>query len=148
MQNIKIALKDGAKMPSSESNEAAGWDVYLHSIKKDFQANNLETRKTYCGLGISVEIPKGYYLKLVPRSSITKHEDWVMQNSPGIIDSDFRGEIQMRFISSSYSDFPYKIGDRIGQLILCKKYDLQWEQVEALKESQRGKGGFGSTGME
>lgn len=95
------------------------------------------------GTGIAVEIPEGYVGLVFPRSSISKLEDFLLKNSVGIIDSGYRGEIMMRF---SKSHEHYNIGDKIGQLIILPYPMIQLEEVEELSSTDRGLGGFGSTG--
>ena len=100
------------------------------------------------GTGISLEIPEGYVGLLVLRSSISKL-GWMLSNSVGIIDSDFRGEIMFSFTRLYNSEriwTPYSEGSRIGQIVLVKHYSDDIEEVQELNETVRGEGGFGSTG--
>lgn len=148
MINLKIKLthKD-ASTPTRATEHSGGWDVFAADIIKesdDFYIVNL---------GFQLEIPEGYKLTLVPRSSITKTK-WIQQNSPGLGDCDFRGTYQYRFrcIPNSmvsafdYQNFPYNVGDRIGQIYLEKVIPIQFEKVDELSKTERGDGGFGSTG--
>ena len=96
------------------------------------------------GTGIAVEIPEGYVGLVFPRSSISKLEDFYLKNSVGVIDSGYRGEIMMRFCKSH--EF-YKTGDKIGQLIILPYPTIYLEEVEELSSTERGEGGFGSTGI-
>lgn len=120
----------------------AGWDLSAHSLKK------LDMNGTVMFLtGIAVEMPPGYFGLLRPRSSICK--SGMVFNSSGVIDSGYRGEIgvPMRIIatpelSSSY----YEKGSRIAQLIILPLPDVSFVQVDSLSDSERGAGGFGSTG--
>ena len=93
--------------------------------------------------GLALEIPKGHVGLLFPRSSVYKTEQR-LANSVGVIDSGYRGEIMMKF---SRSMNQYKIGDRIGQLIIIPYPQVEFEEVEELSETNRGSGGFGSTGV-
>ena len=93
--------------------------------------------------GLAMEIPKGYVGLLFPRSSVYKTEQR-LANSVGVIDSGYRGEIMMKF---SRSINQYKIGDRIGQIIIMPYPQIQFEEVKELSETIRGTGGFGSTGV-
>ena len=117
-------------------------------------------------LGFALAIPEGYKACLSPRSSFTKTM-WVMQNSPAQIDSDYRGEVMLKFraipskvITQSgygvqekkqpktlYTAFPYKVGDRVAQMWFEKVVDFSFTEVTELNETQRGEGGFGSTGV-
>jgi dUTP pyrophosphatase len=117
-------------------------------------------------LGFATEIPEGYKACLAPRSSFTKFM-WLMQNSPAQIDSDYRGEWMLKFkaiptkvITHSgygaqakkqpimlFSAFPYKVGDRVAQMWLERVNKFEFEEVETLDTTDRGEGGFGSTGI-
>ena len=149
---MKIKFKrfhEDAVFPERATEYAGGWDVVATNIAKaegsDFAV---------CNLGFGLEIPQGYRLTLVPRSSLTK-TDWVLQNSPGLGDSDFTGEYKFKFrcIPSEvigdklyYQNFPYKEGDRIGQVYLEQIIPMDFEEVEELSKTERGEGGYGSTG--
>ena len=142
-------LHPDATIPKQGTEFSGGWDVTTTSIEyvnKDF---------VVCKLGFALEIPNGYKLTLVPRSSLTKTK-WILQNTPGLGDSDYRGEYQYRFralpkgvnifgINLEYDKFPYDLGDRIGQVYLEKVIPLEFEVVDELEDSDRGEGGFGST---
>ena len=93
--------------------------------------------------GLAIEIPEGHVGLLFPRSSVYKTEQR-LANSVGVIDSGYRGEIMMKF---SRSINQYKIGDRIGQIIIMPYPQIQFEEVKELSETIRGTGGFGSTGV-
>jgi dUTP pyrophosphatase len=133
-------LKENAKLPTKGSVEAGAYDVYATSIE-------YIGRDTFSyGLGFAVEIPNGYRLMIVPRSSFTK-TNYLMQNTPAIIDSDFRAEISLRFRSLSATKVPpYGIGERIAQCYLEKVIDIEFEETSTLTDSERGSGGYGSTG--
>ena len=128
-----------------------------------------------CKLGFACELPEGHKLTLVPRSSLTGTQ-WVLQNSPGLGDFNYRGEYQFRFRAIpngikefgnfitrfiyklrgldvpkyylSYPEFPFKVGDRIGQVYLETVIPTTWTKVDELGDTVRGAGGFGSTGNE
>lgn len=147
---VKIKkLHPNAVVPQRASELAGGWDVVcteIEQVSEDF---------VICKLGFALELPKGYKLTLVPRSSLTKTK-WIVQNSPGLGDEDYRGEYQFRFRAIPdhimyfsrelvYPEFPYKVGDRIGQVYLEEVIPIEFEIVEELSETDRGDGGFGST---
>jgi dUTP pyrophosphatase len=96
------------------------------------------------GTGIAVEIPYGYVGLVFPRSSVSKLEDFYLKNSVGVIDSGYRGEIMLRFNKSNTS---YQVGDKIGQLIIIPYPTIYLEEVKELSNTERGEGGFGSTGI-
>lgn len=97
--------------------------------------------------GVALEIPEGYLGLVFPRSSVTNKE-LLLKNSVGVIDSGYRGEIKFRFYPyNGYNTFKkYYIGDRIGQLLIIPYPKINFVEVEELSDSQRGEGGFGSTG--
>lgn len=131
-----------AQLPVKGSEHAACFDVYATSVTAEYGGI-----VTY-GLGFATEIPVGYMGILVPRSNITKHK-WVMNNSTGIIDSDYRGEWMMKLnsIGGVYEALPYAVGDRIGQIYFIPILPTTFVEVSSLDDSIRGEGGFGSTGI-
>lgn len=133
-------LRPDAKIPTMATPESGAYDVYAASITMQPPNLNVYT-------GLALEIPQGYRAILVPRSSITKTR-WILQNSPGLGDSDFRGEYMYVFanIGPTPPSIPFKKGDRIGQLYLEKIIPIDFVEVEELSSTDRGEGGFGSTG--
>ncbi len=101
-----------------------------------------------CSLGFVTAIPEGYYFKVVPRSGLALWEGLSIVNSPGTIDSGYRNDWMAIVINLSNADVTLKKGDRICQIILTKMIDYKFEEVNELPESDRGQGGFGSTGKE
>jgi dUTP pyrophosphatase len=97
---------------------------------------------------LSVEIPKGYEIQVRPRSGLAVNHGVGILNSPGTIDSDYRGEIKIILINLGKEKFSVKRGDRIAQLVVSKVYTANLIQSDELNHSQRGKGGFGHTGKE
>ena len=116
----------------------------------DLTAVSVETTDDYYeyGTGLAMEIPRGYVGLIFPRSSISK-KDLSLANSVAVIDSGYRGEIKLRF-NALKPDWPMKIyeaGDRVGQLVVVPYPQVQLAEVEELSESDRGEGGFGSSGQ-
>jgi dUTP pyrophosphatase len=145
-----------AQVPSYAKEGDAGMDVMATSIISD-----TPTQITY-GLGIALEIPNGFVGLVFPRSSIRK-TGLQLSNSVGVIDSGYRGEIQatfnktfggegmydeMKVNNASHTNVNdwYKVGDRIVQIIIIPHPEIQFEEVSELSDSDRGEGGFGSTG--
>ena len=130
-----------ATMPTKAHPTDVGWDLTATSEKV---VNEKDYGYIEYGTGLSVTPPLGYYAKIVPRSSISKTGLW-LANSIGTIDPDYTGELVVRFkwIPGTKK---YKKGDRIAQLILEVKVEADLEEVEDLVETERGAGGFGSTG--
>ena len=137
-------LNQEAVLPSYATEGSNGLDLTATAIVTF--ANHIEVRTA-----ISVEIPKGYVGLLFPRSSITK-TNMMLGNSVGVIDSDYRGEIILKFKVLDESgilykhDKIYKQGDKVGQLVLVPAPTLEIEDVKELEETERGEGGFGSSG--
>lgn len=132
-------LTSNSKIPEPATSESVGYDLTCTDISAD---DNIIT----CHLGISIEPPDGYAAYILPRSSLSK-TGWMLGNSIGLIDPDYRGELQMKFIQvDEERRFPYNIGDRVGQLILLPIIKTDF-QISNLSYTKRGKGGFGSTGQ-
>ena len=132
---FKKLYKDSVA-PSYAKEGDAGLD--LTATYMTFEENFIEY-----GTGIAVEIPEGYVGLVFPRSSVSKKENFYLKNSVGVIDSGYRGEIKLRF---NKSESHYHRGDKIGQLIILPYPTIYLEQVDELSSTERGEGGFGSTG--
>jgi len=146
-QPLKIKLQkttEDARMPIKGTADAACYDVYAHSITSS------ENGKINVGLGFKTEIPKGYRGVIVPRSNLTKFR-WVLNNSFGVIDSDYRGEWMAIFTQIDNTDsndtFPYGVGDRVAQIYFEVVLPITFDVVPELEQSDRGELGFGSTGL-
>jgi dUTP pyrophosphatase len=96
--------------------------------------------------GLTVEIPPGWELQVRPRSGLALRHGVTVANTPGTIDSDYRGEVRVILANLGSEPFTIQRGDRIAQLVLAAVGRISWEETEALEESERGAGGFGSTG--
>ena len=134
--NIK-RLHENATIPFYAKESDAGMDLVITDIKEE-----TEWDISY-GFGISMEIPEGFMGLVFPRSSIRK-TDLLLSNSVGVIDAGYRGEIQATFKKTGGA--VYKIGDRGAQLIIIPHPIIEWNEVNELNNTERGEGGFGSTG--
>ena len=136
-------ISSNTKLPFKGSLDAACSDVYAHSI-------TFEDNKMVIGLGFKTEIPRGYKGIIVPRSNLTKHP-WMMNNSMGVIDADYRGEWKMILTPLNgdliTTSLPYGTGDRVGQIYFEAVTPVEFIEVDELSETERGTGGFGSTGL-
>lgn len=141
-------LHEEAKVPSYSKEGDAGLDFTAVEISRDNVGNI-----TY-HTGLAVEIPQGYVGLLFPRSSISKKQQF-LTNCVGVIDSGYRGEIMAKFkpvmgtydtILDLFESNEYQVGDKIVQLIILPYPQIEFEEVEELSSSERGHGGFGSTG--
>ena len=134
-------LHSYAVIPSYAKPGDAGLDITATSIN-----SNTTTEVTY-GTGLAIEIPTDHVGLLFPRSSIRKY-DLQLSNSVGVIDSGYRGEIQFTFNKTQgFDSMKYKIGDRIGQLVILPYPQIQLVEEQQLSDTERGEGGFGSSGQ-
>lgn len=142
---IKIKIKklvEHAVIPSYAKNGDAGMDLTAVDCYRNPDCKYIEF-----GTGLSIEIPEGYVGLIFPRSSISKTSH-TLANSVGVIDSGYRGEVSFRFrYDENNEDMEYNVGDRVGQLIVMPYPKVQIEEVSDLTDSDRGDGGYGSTGM-
>lgn len=136
-------LNKNATIPNYGTDFSAGLDLTATSEK--FFADGPVSYVEY-GTGLSVEIPDGYVGLLFPRSSISSNTSLSLANSVGVVDSDYRGEIKLRFRNLMFgSGKKYNIGERVAQLVILPYPKIQIEEVDELNDTVRGSGGFGST---
>lgn len=135
-------LHKNAIIPSYKSDEAAGFD--LHSLK-DYciKANSRELIST----GLAFEIESGYEMQIRPRSGLALKHGISVLNTPGTIDSDYRGEIQIILFNTSDEDFHIKSGDRIAQAVIAQVFQATFIETDSLSQTNRGEAGFGSSGV-
>ena len=141
MDKIKIVTKDGGKVPVYGTNSAAGADIFSN---EDFVLPTGQSRLVHTG--IYIELPEGYEAQIRSRSGLSLKQGVVVLNSPGTIDSDYRGEVCVILHNFSETTHNFYKGDRIAQMVIAKHEHAEFEIVEQLSETQRGEGGFGSTG--
>lgn len=136
-------LSDTAIIPTKGSKYAAGYDLYA-DIKEAIQINPGDTLKV--SSGIAIAIPEGCFGGIYPRSGLATKQGLAPANKVGVIDSDYRGPIIVALYN--HSNIPQIIhpGDRIAQLIIQPYWQFDWDEVDELNETERGEGGFGSTG--
>lgn len=136
---------EGLDLPAYETIGSAGMDVRAAVSQEDpilLQAGERAMIPT----GLSVAIPQGYEIQVRPRSGLAAKHGLTCLNTPGTIDSDYRGEIKVILINLGQDAFTIQRGERIAQLVLAPVTQLAWIEVGALDETDRGAGGFGSTG--
>jgi len=146
---IKIKIKRlsdefaDVELPHYATAGSAGMDIRA-AIKEDIilEPGKVELIPT----NLSVEIPVGYEIQVRPRSGLAANHSIGILNSPGTIDSDYRGEVKIIVMNFGKENFKISRGDRIAQLIVSKVYTAKIEEVKKLNSSHRGKGGFGHTG--
>ena len=140
---IKVIKDEGVTLPKYETLGAAGMDVRAN-IKEPITLGSLD--RVLIPLGLKLEIPEGYEVQVRPRSGLALKHGIGMANSIGTIDSDYRGEIGAIIVNLSKEPYTIQPQERIGQIVLNKVSQIEWEVVEKLSESERGSEGFGSTG--
>ena len=142
--NVNIKLLDGGKLPEYKTIGAAGADCFARiNEPKTIKPNELVT----IPLGFAVEIPEGYELQVRGRSGLARKNAVQVFNSPGTIDSDYRGEVGAILHNDSNVDFIVNPGDRIAQAVVAPVIRAEWNLVSELSDTERGEGGFGSTGV-
>lgn len=140
---IKIKkLHEDAVIPKYAKDGDAGMDLTAISENYEHSYVGGDNLVTY-GTGLAFEIPKGYVGLLFPRSSVYK-KDLTLSNSVGVLDSSYRGEVMFKFRANNHRR--YSIGERIGQIIILPYPEIEFEEVQELCDTDRGDGGFGSTG--
>ena len=140
---VKIINKSAYPLPRYESQLAAGMDVNA-DITEPVLLKPLA--RAMLPTGLFVEIPAGYEIQVRPRSGLAAKFGITVLNAPGTIDADYRGEIKVILVNLSEADFIVQPGERIAQLVLAKHERIEWLSAESLSETDRGTGGFGSTG--
>ena len=143
---IKILIKRLSKevsLPKYETSGSSGMDLSANIDAKI----NIEPGKTaIIPTGLALSIPKGFEVQIRPRSGLAAKQKISVLNTPGTIDSDYRGEIKVILINLGQEPFKVEKGLRIAQMVVCPVVQAQLKEVDDLNETKRGKGGFGSTG--
>jgi dUTP pyrophosphatase len=129
--------------PKYETPGSSGMDIAAY-IDRDININSGD--RALVPTGFSLSIPKGYEIQIRPRSGLAAKKGITVLNTPGTIDSDYRGEIKVVLINLSKKKFTVKNGERIAQIVVCPIEQVNVEEVRELSETNRGTGGFGSTG--
>ncbi|XOV65876.1 MAG: dUTP diphosphatase [Fluviicola sp.] len=141
---VRIINKSKHGLPMYESIAAAGLDVRANIEESiELKPGDRALVKT----GLFIEIPIGYECQVRPRSGLALKKGISVVNSPGTIDSDYRGEIGVILINHSNESFVVEDGERVAQLVFAPVVQAVWDEVEELSETKRGSDGFGSTGV-
>ena len=139
---MRLPHGEGLDLPAYATDGAAGMDVV--------SAEELTLRpgdRHAVATGFAVAIPEGYEIQVRPRSGLALNRGISVPNTPGTVDSDYRGEVKVILINHSSDDFPIRRGDRIAQIVLAPVTLARWDEVAELDDTRRGAGGFGSTGV-
>lgn len=141
---VKIINKSSHPLPSYETIASAGMDIRAYIaqpvVLKPMQRAIIKT-------GLYLELPIGTEAQVRPRSGLAAKKGITVLNSPGTIDADYRGEVGVILVNLSNEDFEVENGARIAQLVLASHQRAQWQEVAQLSDTDRGEGGFGSTGV-
>ncbi len=142
---VKIVNRSHHRLPSYSTPYSAGMD--LRAFLEESVIMNPGDR-VLIPTGLFMELPAGYEAQVRPRSGLAIKKGVTVLNSPGTIDADYRGEIRVILVNLSQEAFVVKDGERIAQMVIARHEQAEWETVDALDVSQRGAGGFGSTGIQ
>ena len=142
--DIKIINKSNHSLPEYETIASAGMDLRAN-LETAVTLKPLE--RTIIKTGLFIELPIGMEAQVRPRSGLAAKKGITVLNSPGTVDADYRGEIGVILVNLSNEDFTIENGERVAQLVIAKHERSAWQQVDILGETERGAGGFGSTGV-
>ena len=149
MRNLEVKILDngfGLPLPKYETEGAAGLDLFA-ATKEDTKIIIPPRKAEMIPTGIAISVPSGYEAQIRPRSGLAAKNGITVLNSPGTIDSDYRGEILVMLINHSNKDFDILRGMRIAQMVISKIEQFNLISVDELDTTDRGKDGFGSTGI-
>ena len=140
---VKIVNKSEYPAPSYATELSAGMDLKAN-ITEPVTLDSLE--RAMIPTGLFIELPDGYEAQVRPRSGLAAKFGVTVANAPGTIDADYRGEVKVILVNLSKEKFVINPGERIAQMVIAKYEKIEWEEVSELGETERGAGGFGSTG--
>ena len=141
---VKVINKSKHKLPHYSTTTSASMDLRAN-IEESINLKPLE--RIIVKTGIFMELPVGYEAQVRPRSGLAFKKGITVLNSPGTIDADYRGEIGIILVNISSNEFLIEDGERIAQMVIAKHEKAEWVDVDVLDGSERGSGGFGSTGV-
>jgi len=142
--NIKIVNKSQHNSPAYATSQSAGLDLRAN-LTESITLKPLG--RILIKTGLFIELPEGYEAQVRPRSGLAYKKGITVLNSPGTIDADYRGEIGVILVNLSKEEFIIENGERVAQMVIAKHEQVSWIEVETLDVSERGDGGFGSTGV-
>ncbi len=140
---IKVINQSRHSLPEYATVQSAGLDLKAN-ITEPIVLKSLQ--RTLVSTGLFIQLPIGFEAQIRPRSGLAFKNGITVLNSPGTIDADYRGEIKVLLVNLSDTDFIINNGERIAQMVIAKHEQINWEVVTELNDSDRGVGGFGSTG--
>jgi dUTP pyrophosphatase len=141
----RLAHSEGLPLPAYETHGAAGMD--LRAAVPDEEPMTLRPgSRAMVPTGLCIALPEGYEAQVRPRSGLAARQGITCLNTPGTVDSDYRGEVKVILINLGEEDAVIRRGDRIAQMVICPVVQASWLESDALDATARGSGGFGSTG--
>ena len=141
----RLPHAEGLPLPAYETSGAAGMDLRA-AVPEDEPMTLRPGSRAMTPTGLSIAVPQGYEAQVRPRSGLAARQGITCLNTPGTIDSDYRGEVKVILINLGPENFIIRRGDRIAQLLIAPVVRATWRETDALDETARGEGGFGSTG--
>lgn len=141
---INVINKSTFELPAYQTPQSAGLDLRANITEPVF-LKSLE--RTLVPTGLFIELPVGYEAQIRPRSGLAFKNGITVLNSPGTIDADYRGEIKVLLVNLSNETFEIKAGERVAQMIVAKHETIVWNESSVLTDTERGAGGYGSTGV-
>ncbi|WKN32286.1 dUTP diphosphatase [Porifericola rhodea] len=141
---VRIINQSDQPLPAYQTAHAAGMDLHAN-IQEEITLKPLE--RALVGTGLFIELPVGYEAQIRPRSGMAYKHGITVLNSPGTIDADYRGEIKVLLVNLSNDIFTVQHGDRIAQMVVAPHSQVSWEETNKLSQTDRGAGGYGSTGI-
>lgn len=142
--DVKIVNKSRHQLPTYATVSSAGMDLKANTS----EPITLKPMERYLfPTGLYIQLPEGYEAQIRPRSGLAAKYGITVTNAPGTVDADYTGEIGVSLINLSNDNFVVHPGERIAQMVIAKYEKIDWKEVATLDETERGSGGFGSTGM-
>ena len=139
---VKVKTAEGTILPQYATEGSAGMDL------RAAEALNVPAGERACvSTGLFLEIPAGFEAQVRPRSGLAAKKGVTVLNAPGTIDADYRGEVGVILVNLSQEPFTIVPGERVAQMVFARCEQVEWLEVDTLEESERGAGGFGSTGV-
>ncbi|MFC4873380.1 dUTP diphosphatase [Negadavirga shengliensis] len=140
---VKVVNQSRHPLPAYQTLQSAGLDLRAN-LENTVVLNPMERK--LIGTGLYMELPVGYEAQIRPRSGLAFKYGITVLNTPGTIDADYRGEIKVLLVNLSQEPFTVQDGERIAQMVVARHEQIQWEEAETLSQTDRGAGGYGSTG--
>lgn len=144
MVKVKVVNTGCQPLPAYATSQSAGMDLRAN-IELPITLRPME--RCLVPTGLRIELPQGYEAQVRPRSGLALKHGITVLNSPGTIDSDYRGELKVLLVNLSNQDFVVNAGERVAQMIIARHETVAWEEVDVLDETERGEGGYGHTGV-